>query len=128
MVYSNLMSVAELPGSDIDDAHAHAMVGKQFLSAAEDVFTFGAEARTLNDILIHAKAPREIDFFSLDVEGVEVPLLEGVDHERFRFRYLLVEARDLEKMSSYLQGRGYGFVKALSEHDYLFADITGWKK
>jgi hypothetical protein len=64
MVYSNLMSVAEIAGSDIRDPRAHAMVGKQFLSAHEEVFTFGAEARTLNDILIDAQAPQIIDFFT----------------------------------------------------------------
>jgi FkbM family methyltransferase len=125
MVYSNLMSVAELPGSDIADPRAHAMIGKQFLSAQEDVFTFGAEARTLNEILTHAQAPREIDFFSLDVEGAEIPLLDGIDHERYRFKYILVEARDLKKMSAYLDSRGYGLVKPLSEHDYLFTDVCG---
>jgi FkbM family methyltransferase len=123
MVYSNLMSAADIAGSDISDARAHALVGKQFLSAEEEVFTFGAEARTLNDILVQAQAPREIDFFSLDVEGAEIPLLDGVDHDRYRFRYLLVEARDLGKISAYLRPKGYELIKPLSEQDYLFTNV-----
>lgn len=122
IVYSNLMSVAEISGGDIGDARQHAMIGKQFLQPHEDVFTFGAEAKTLHDILVHADAPRVIDLFSLDVEGVELQVLEGVDHEHFRFRWLLVECRSFHRMNEYLQSHGYQFIRSLSEHDYLFAD------
>lgn len=125
IVYSNLMSVADLPGSDIGDVQQHARTGKQFLQSDEDVFTFGAEAKTLNDILIHAEAPKQIDLFSLDVEGVELQVLEGVNHDQFRFRWLLVECRSFHRMNDYLQNRGYQFMRSMSEHDYLFADVSG---
>lgn len=122
ITYSNLMSVSELPGSDLPDVGQHLQVSRQFLQSYEDVFTFGAEARTLNDILIHAQAPSSIDFFSLDVEGVELPVLQGVDHERFRFKNLLIECRAPQRMNEYLQANGYRFDQALSQHDYLFRD------
>lgn len=122
MVYSNLMSISEIPGGDIEDIKRHAQTGKQFLSPEEDVFTFGAEAKNLQDILLQAQAPRKIDLFSLDVEGVELQVLEGLDHNTFRFRWLLVECRSFPRMNAYLQERGYQFVRSLSEHDYLFAD------
>jgi hypothetical protein len=116
------MSISEIPGGDIDDVRRHALTGKQFLPPEEDVFTFGAEAKTLQDILIGAQAPKRIDLFSLDVEGVELQVLEGVDHDTFRFRWLLVECRSFPRMNAYLQERGYQFVQSLSDHDYLFAD------
>ncbi len=122
IVYSNLMSVSELPGSDLPDVGQHLQVARQFLQPYEDVFTFGAEAKTLNDILIHAQAPASIDFFSLDVEGVELPVLQGVDHSRFRFKHLLIESRAPQRMNEYLQEQGYRFDQALSQHDYLFHD------
>ena len=122
ITYSNLMSVSELPGSDLPDVGQHLQVSRQFLQPYEDVFTFGAEARTLNDILIHAQAPSSIDFFSLDVEGVELPVLQGVDHEKFRFKNLLIECRAPQRMNEYLQANGYRFDQALSQHDYLFRD------
>ena len=37
--------------------------------------------RTLNSILIESKAPRLIDFFSLDVEGMEMKVLGGIDFD-----------------------------------------------
>lgn len=121
--YSNLMSTSEIAGGDIEDVRQHANLGKQFLPPEEDVFTFGAEAKNLQDILIEAKAPPVIDLFSLDVEGVELQVLEGVNHDSFRFRNLLVECRSLPRMNAYLEERGYRLVQNLSEHDYLFADV-----
>jgi FkbM family methyltransferase len=123
IVYANLMSVSEIPESDILDAQAHAAVGKQFLHPYEDTFTFGAEAKMLNDILLEAEAPRKIDLFSLDVEGVELQVLKGVDHDCFRFKYLLVECRALERLKDFLEPKRYAFVASLSEHDYLFRDL-----
>ena len=78
-------------------------------------------ARTLNDILLEAGAPKTIDFFSLDVEGVEIPLLQGIDHSHFRFRYILVESRTPDKMKEYLGLHDYKAVAQLSYHDYLFS-------
>jgi FkbM family methyltransferase len=125
IVYSNLMSISEIPGGDINDIRQHALTGRQFLQPDEEVFTFGAEARTLQDILVTAQAPKKIDLFSLDVEGVELQVLEGVDHNTFRFAWLLVECRSFPRMNAYLVERGYKFICALSEHDYLFTDIRG---
>jgi hypothetical protein len=119
------MSISEIPGGDINDIRQHALTGKQFLQPDEEVFTFGAEARTLQDILVTAQAPKKIDLFSLDVEGVELQVLEGVDHNTFRFGWLLIECRSFPRMNAYLVERGYKFICALSEHDYLFTDIRG---
>ena len=123
MIYSNLMSVADLPGTDVPDLQKHVEFGKQYLPPHEEVFVYGAEARTLNDILIQAGAPSSVDFFSLDVEGVELHVLEGVNHSQFRFKYLLVECRSLPRMTEYLEFHGYRFVETFSEHDFLFMDV-----
>lgn len=125
IVYSNLMSAPVGLETDIADPFEHARVGRQFLAATDDNFVFGAVARPLNDILAEAGAPSRIDLLSLDVEGAEIEVLKGVDHDRFRFRYILVESRDMEKLSLYLKGAGYHLVEQLSHHDYLFNDARG---
>jgi FkbM family methyltransferase len=122
MVYSDLMSTPISSKSDISDPSAHAMLGSQYLQNGEINFEFGAVARTLNSLLLEASAPKQIDFLSLDVEGFEQEVLKGVDHETFRFKYILVECRDIDRMSAYLNENGYRFVEKLSVHDYLFAD------
>ncbi len=121
IAYSNLMSTPVSLESDIQDPHAHAQLGNQFLGKGETVFEFGAVARTLNSLLLDAQAPKTIDFLSLDVEGAELEVLKGIDHQNFRCKYILVECRDFPRLDAYLVSCGYRFVESLSSQDYLFA-------
>jgi FkbM family methyltransferase len=120
IAYSNLMSTPISLESDIQDPRAHAYLGDRFLGQDETMFEFGAVARPLNSLLQDAGAPRQIDFLSLDVEGAELEVLKGVDHEAFRFKFILVECRDFTKLNAYLESKGYRFVEKLSSQDYLF--------
>lgn len=120
IAYSNLMSTPVSLESDIQDPRAHAKLGDQFLCKGETVFEFGAVARTLNSLLLDARAPNLIDFLSLDVEGAEMEVLKGLNHQVFRFKYILVECRDFPRLSSYLQQQGYFFTEKFSGQDYLF--------
>ena len=122
ILFSNLMTSSIGLESDIQDPVSHANAGTQFLENNERVFSFGAVAKTLNQILIEANAPQKIDFLSLDVEGVEIEVLKGVDHSRFRFQYLCIECQDLKKLKDYLLQHNYELIEQLSYHDYLFID------
>ncbi len=124
IVFSNLLSVPLGLESDIEDPLKHAEFGKQFLAENEQLFTFGAVARPLNDLLIEAGAPHSIDLLSLDVEGAEKEVLKGIDHARFRFKYLCIESRSKEKLVEYLAANGYELVSPLTHHDYLFRDSS----
>lgn len=123
IVYSNLMSSPLNLESDIQDPASHAAFGKDFLEKTDRIFTFGAAAKTLNQILIESKAPHLIDLLSLDVEGAEMEVLKGIDHEIYRFKYICVENRNFEILKAYLSDKDYEFVEALSVHDYLFKNI-----
>lgn len=118
--YSNLMSVSLNLESDISDPISHANLGKQFLSESEKVFTFGAVARTLQSILEEARSPSLIDLLSLDVEGSEIEVLKGINHDKYKFKYICIECRDINKMEKYLNSKGYRLIKQLSVHDFLF--------
>jgi FkbM family methyltransferase len=51
--------------------------------------------RRLDDILLeHLPSRTQIDFISIDVEGMDLAVLHSGDWERFRPRILLVEARE----------------------------------
>lgn len=120
IAYSDYMSAPLNLESDISDPIAHARAGEKYLPENETVFEFGSKAIPLNSLLKQASAPKKIDFLSLDVEGAEIEVLKGVDHSAYRFKYLLIECRDFDKLNNYLSAAGYRFLEKLSHHDYLF--------
>jgi FkbM family methyltransferase len=120
MAYSDYMSSSLNVESDVENPWEHAKWGEKYLSKNENVFVFGAKAETLNNLLLIAPAPVHIDFLSLDVEGAELEVLKGVDHDKFRFKYMLVECRNFDRLNDFLEMNRYSFLEKLSKHDYLF--------
>lgn len=65
----------------------------------------------------------EVDFFSLDVEGYEYSVLDGLDFSYLRPTYILVEVNEnFDRMKTYMEEKEYTFLEQLSCHDYLFKD------
>ena len=124
LTYSDLMTVSDSLPTDISDSKEHALSGENWLKNDISVHQFLAPARTLQSILEEAGAPKRIGFFSLDVEGAELAVLRGVDHDSFRFDWLLVESRSPDQIEVFLVDVGYELVEKLTEHDYLFRDST----
>ncbi len=121
MIYAHYMSAAIGLESDIADPEEHALSGSKYLaSETERVFRYGAIARPLNDLLIEARAPKLIDFLSLDVEGVEIEVLKGVDHATYKFKLMCIETRSPEVLTAYLSQYGYIHKEKISHHDHIF--------
>ena len=113
------MSVA--PGLDLDLGRLpeeHASVGQQFLGPKGRNFAFGAVARTLTSILDEAEAPQVIDLLSLDVEGAEFDVLNGIDYTKYKFQNMVIECRRFDRIEAFLKEKGYVFSEKLSHHDY----------
>jgi len=72
--------------------------------------------------LLDQNGVREIDFLSLDVEGFELAVLQGLDLTRHRPRWMLIEARFREEIDQYLAPH-YQPVADLSFHDILYRAI-----
>lgn len=121
LTYSNLMTTPHGVDSDIGDPAAHARSGAVYLKPGEQPVEVMAVARTLSSVLDEAGAPAEMDLLSLDVEGGELEVLKGLDHGRHRFRYILVECRDPQRLGRFLADAGYVLVDKISQHDYLYA-------
>ena len=68
---------------------------------------------------------KEIDLFSLDVEGYELNVLKGLDFERYRPKYMLIEARFRLEIEAYLANYKYELVDSFSEYDILFQRKEG---
>jgi FkbM family methyltransferase len=124
IVYSNLMSTPAGLESDIPDSKKNANAGLRFLDPGHVNFSFGAVARTLNSILVESDAPRLIDLLSLDVEGAEIEVLKGLDHNQFRFNFICMECRNEEKTISYMKEIGYELVCKISHFDLLFRNTN----
>jgi FkbM family methyltransferase len=121
IVYSNLMSTPIGLESDFVDPSSNARAGAKFLNESDNNFSFGAVAKPLNDLLLTSGAPKNIDLLSLDVEGAEIEVLKGIDHNMFRFKHMCVESRDSGKLISYLAKHGYQHTARLSELDHFFS-------
>jgi FkbM family methyltransferase len=121
--YANVMSVSSSLPTDIKDIERFKAVGKSHLSEASKKLRFGAEAKTLTQILQESESPSEIDLLSLDVEGAELSVLSGIDFGKYKFKFMLIECRDIDRLSKFFSNYGYAQVDKLSYHDYLFSPI-----
>jgi len=117
MHYASLMSVVEgsLKSGEAQSAHVQTGLAHQQLA---QTYAVRVPARTLESVLDEAGAP-VIDFFSLDVEGYELPVLQGMNLARYAPTYILVEARFFNEVDALLAPR-YAQVAQLWEHDYLY--------
>lgn len=122
MIQSNLMSTAVGLRSDILDPESHARSGARFLKGGDEVSTIKVPVRTLTSILDEVGAPSRMGLLSLDVEGAELEALDGLQFDRYRFDFILVESRSFDEIAGYLGSRGYRLYSQLTGHDYLFVD------
>lgn len=85
-------------------------------------------AMTLNQILVaHLPVNTPIDFISIDVEGTELAVLQGLDLQRYPARVLVIETNtpaDRETMKAYLTTKGYHFARRRGVNDFYVRDLT----
>ena len=123
-LYANLMSISLDGKSDIPDRQQHANIGLGFLNKGESIYKLQVPTTTLNSILLTNSAPKRINFFSLDVEGSELEVLEGINYDEFVFDFICVETRSFDRIEKFLRKKGYDYfaqiTKYSSHSDYLF--------
>lgn len=122
MQYADLMTVSIDGDNQLESINKHLKDANRNLKLTDHVGKFLSKASSLNDILVAAKMPKLIELLSLDVEGMELEVLRGLNHQQFRFKFICIESRDLEESKSFLSSLSYLYVKALSHRDYLFVD------
>ena len=114
--YYNLMTLALNLKTDVN-IKKHKLNAKKF---SNNSYEFIKKGIPLNDLLSKNNAPKIIDFFSLDVEGVELEVLQGINHKIYKFKYLLIEIRDFKSINSFLIKKRYILLSKLTKKDYLF--------
>ena len=128
--YCNLMSVLNLQNNnDLSyNIDQHVKSGNRFLEKNDELKnkTIKVPASTLQSILDKYKIT-EIDIFSLDVEGFESFVIDGIDFNKTKINYLLVECRDFDNLWNKLYDKGFKSFIKLSSQDFLVSaknDLT----
>jgi FkbM family methyltransferase len=72
--------------------------------------TYLVETDSLNDLLAESKAPRSIDYLSVDTEGSEFEILRAFDFRKYEVRVLTVEhnfAPNRDTIHAHLMSEGF---------------------
>jgi len=83
------------------------------------------ETKTLKSVLIENKAPSEIDYLSIDVEGAEQRVLGDFNFKKYRFKCMTIE-RPTELLRAIFKENGYILIKDIPGLDcfYLHESIS----
>ena len=65
-------------------------------------------------------SPELINFFSLDVEGAEIEVLNGFNFDKYKIQYLLIESRNFSKTKNFLEQYDYVLNKQIDKSNLLF--------
>jgi FkbM family methyltransferase len=97
------------------------------------------KAKTLESILDEAGLTGPIDLLSLDTEGYELHILQGLNLQKYRPNYMIIEiyTKDYDTICNYLQENKYKLVGNITNYnhmdnphwdgthnDYLFIDAS----
>ena len=72
--------------------------------------SYSVETVSLNDLLSHHKAPKVIDFLSIDTEGSELSILENFNFKNYKFAIIVCEhnfTQNRENIFNLLAAKGY---------------------
>jgi FkbM family methyltransferase len=89
------------------------------LDEEEIKYEFTVNCRTLDSILEECNVDT-VDFFSLDVEGYELEVLDGFSIDKYLPKILLIEWHEDIKDIIARVGNTHTLAEQLSEHDFLF--------
>jgi FkbM family methyltransferase len=107
--YGELSTIASF--SEVDGNKGGRAEGKKYM----------VETVSLNDLLAFHKAPKNMDFLSIDTEGSELEILSAFDFNKYSFDIMCVEhnyTEAREKLRALLESKGYVNVfSALTQYD-----------
>lgn len=116
MRYCNLMSLVKGAMKSEEEELTHVKKGCGFQNV--ETYEIRVPARNMTYILDQHSIPK-IDLLSLDVEGFELSVLKGIDFDKYKPSFLLIEARYRDEIESFLRPL-YEPVAELSHHDVLY--------
>jgi FkbM family methyltransferase len=118
MKYAHLMSIVDGVFDDNVARKEYFQNASQHHEFELNSYEVKVPTRTLTSILDECKIDR-IDFFSLDVEGAELQVLKGLDLNKYRPKYMLIETTKKDEVEKYISNL-YACIEQFSYHDYLY--------
>jgi FkbM family methyltransferase len=118
MHYANLMSVVDGSLKNEEEQRRHVEKGTT-VQKIERSYSIKVPTRTLSSILDQHPGLSNIDFLSLDVEGYELNVLKGLNLDKYRPKYILVEAKFYDEVNQFLAA-DYELVEKMTHHDCLY--------
>ena len=104
-------SLSQLSAQTVDNVNSNSLgSGKYHVSTI-----------SLQDLLIKFDAPSKIQYLSIDIEGNELPVLMGLDFDKYTFDVITIEVANRTENKdtiSFLESKGYIYLKPL-------ADVSG---
>ncbi|MGB0238571.1 MAG: FkbM family methyltransferase [Cycloclasticus sp.] len=95
--------------------------GSELTSESAEILEL--DAIDINSLLAQYKAPKHIDYFSLDVEGCEERIISTLDFNSYTFGCITIE-RPTPKVNEIVLANGYVFVKNFKfDSFYLHPDV-----
>ena len=120
------MSLAESgKGKDlmeIDDVQKHINPYVQSLKHEHTIYEIMVPAVRLQSV-IDSSGWSEFSLLSLDTEGSELAVLDGIDFNKTRIKLILIETRNLVRMTSYLEKYNYVYIKSMDNVTHLFENF-----
>lgn len=120
MQYCDLMSLVKGAMSSEMEERQHIEEG--MIEQNIQKYDLEVPVNTLTSILVKHDV-QKIDFFSLDVEGYELNVLKGLDFDRYKPFYMLIEARYRGKIDAFLEHL-YEPILELAHFDVLYRLIV----
>ena len=77
------------------------------------------KVNTLDQVIDEINYKGKIDFFSLDVEGNEIEVLNGVNFNNHFIEYMLIETDNFQRLENLLTKKNYRYLKRLSDYKFL---------
>jgi FkbM family methyltransferase len=115
MVYADLMSFSEELSTV--DKKSWFVGARRFMNLKEHIVFAHSPARTLNSILVESEAPNHVDFLSIDVEGAEHSVLEGLDLSYYSFSLICIEAQNGSSISEIFEDPNYSLFAHVKNND-----------
>ena len=101
---------------DFDGDLMSSIQGSRLNRIAEETVLIRSLQAILDEVGIY-----HINFFSLDTEGYELNILKGIDFEKVKFDYILIEiyTHSFKEITSYLREKGYVMLKNFSNYSLI---------